>query len=100
MRSCVDEAEGPTAWWALLLRSTRLFVWLRCAAPLAELAQLDTFSSVRLVLRGDVISPLARLACERDRRSLVTHKYSLRLFESLQPSAHSYQHTFWLMADG
>ncbi len=55
-------------------------MWCRFAAPLAELAKLDTFTSIRLVLRGDVVTPLARLACERDRRSLVTHRNSLRSF--------------------
>ena len=53
-------------------------MWGGLAAPLAELFQLETISRVGLVLRGDVVAPLALLACERDRRSLVTHKYSLR----------------------
>ena len=57
---------------------------LGCATPLAELSKLDPFSSVRLVLRGDVVTPLARLACERDRRSLVTHEISLRSVVSSQ----------------
>ena len=52
---------------------------LGCTTPLAELSKLDSFSSVRLVLRGDVVSPLARLACERDRWTLVTHVDSLSL---------------------
>ena len=51
----------------------------RLTAPLAELAKLEALPRVRLVLGGDVVAPLALLACEVDRRSLVTsHDYSLR----------------------
>ena len=57
----------------------RLFVRRCLATPLAELAKLEAFPRVRLALRGDVVAPLALLACEGDRRSLVTsHCYSLR----------------------
>jgi hypothetical protein len=64
----------------LQVRSTGFFVRLGFPAPLAELPELESLPSVRLVLGGDVIAPLARLACEGDRRSLVTHVDSLRLF--------------------
>jgi hypothetical protein len=61
----------------------------RRTAPLAELLQLEAVPRVGLALRGDVIAPLAVLACEGDRRSLVTgHDYSLR-FAAL---------SFWLLA--
>ena len=59
-------------------RLTRFFVLGRLAAPLAELLQLEAVPRVGLVLRGDVIAPLALLACESDGRSLVTcHRYLL-----------------------
>jgi hypothetical protein len=44
----------------------------RLAAPLAELAKLEAFPRVRLVLGGDVVAPLAPLTCQGDRRPLVT----------------------------
>ncbi len=59
-------------------RLTRLFMRRGFTTPLAELAKLEALPRVRLVLGGDVVTPLARLACECDRRSLVTHYDSLR----------------------
>ena len=40
-------------------------------AEAAVLLQFDPLTRVRLVLGGDVVPALARLACERDGRSLV-----------------------------
>ncbi len=48
-------------------------------APPAVLAQLEAVPGVGLVLRGDVIAPLADLAGERDRGSFYRgHLCSLR----------------------
>jgi len=73
--------EGPPNRVAPLSRYgthlSRLFVGQSLPTPLTELLELEAFPRVRLVLRGDVVAPLARLACERDRRSLVTHSYVL-----------------------
>jgi len=54
------------------------FVRRLLATPFAELLQLEAVPRVGLALRGDVVPPLARLACERDRRAFVTgHFFSL-----------------------
>ncbi len=42
-----------------------------CAAPFAELVQLDTLAGVGFALCCDVVTSFALLASERDRRSLV-----------------------------
>ena len=70
------QSEGPAGWRVLRVNRwrglPRLFVGRRLAAPLAELAELEALARVRLALRGDVVAPLAVLAREGDRRSLVT----------------------------
>ena len=50
----------------------RLFVRCVRAAPTAVLLQLQAFSGVGFALRRHVVPPLALLACEVDRRPLVT----------------------------
>jgi hypothetical protein len=53
---------------------------VRCvlAAPATVLLQLQALPGVALALRRHVVPPLALLARESDRRSLVTSHWSLR----------------------
>ena len=69
----------------------------RRTTPLAELLQLEAIPRVGLVLRGDVVAPLARLACECDRRSLVTCHVRFFLFYSFQPAI---RHELWTVDCG
>ena len=73
-----DFEERALRAFGLPERLARFLVGSRLAAPLAELLQLEAVPRVGLVLRGDVVTPLALLACECDRRSFVTcHRYLL-----------------------
>ncbi len=51
--------------------SARLFVRSVSATPPAVLLQFDPVARIRLVLGRDVVPAFARLAGERERRSLV-----------------------------
>ena len=60
----------------------RLFVRHVLTAPATVLLQLQALPGIALALRRHVVPPLALLASERDRRSLVTSHSSVSSLQS------------------